>query len=59
MKVPEVLLSGNHALIERHRRKEALRRTLERRKDLLEKQELTQEEKRLLAEIRREDEAAS
>ena len=58
-KVPEVLLSGNHALIERHRRKEALRRTLERRKDLLEKQELTQEEKRLLAEIRREDEAAS
>jgi tRNA (guanine37-N1)-methyltransferase len=59
MAVPEVLLSGNHALIERHRRKEALRRTLERRPDLLANRELTQEEKRLLAEIRREGEAAS
>jgi tRNA (guanine37-N1)-methyltransferase len=59
MGVPEVLLSGNHALIERHRRKEALRRTLQRRPELLEHRELTQEEKRLLAEIRREGEAAS
>ncbi|HVP39967.1 MAG TPA: tRNA (guanosine(37)-N1)-methyltransferase TrmD [Candidatus Saccharimonadales bacterium] len=59
MAVPEVLLSGNHARIERHRRKEALRRTLERRPELLEHRELTPEEKRLLAEIRREGEAAS
>lgn len=59
MGVPEVLLSGNHALIERHRRKEALRRTLERRPELLTQRELTQDEKRLLAEIRREGEAAS
>ncbi len=59
MEVPEVLLSGNHALIERHRRKEALRRTLERRPELLKQRELTQEEKRLLAEIRREGEVAS
>ncbi|MBI5837941.1 MAG: tRNA (guanosine(37)-N1)-methyltransferase TrmD [Candidatus Eisenbacteria bacterium] len=59
MAVPEVLLSGNHALIERHRRKEALRRTLERRPELLDARTLTQEEKRLLAEIRREGEAAS
>jgi len=54
MRVPEVLLSGNHALIERHRRKEALRRTLERRPDLLTQRQLSQEERRLLAEIQRE-----
>ncbi len=36
MEVPEVLLSGNHALIERYRRKEALRVTRERRPELLE-----------------------
>jgi tRNA (guanine37-N1)-methyltransferase len=36
MPVPEVLLSGNHAEIERWRREEALRRTRERRPDLLE-----------------------
>src|SRR5437764_805291 len=35
--VPEVLLSGNHALIARWRRKQALQRTRERRPDLLER----------------------
>ena len=35
MKVPEVLLSGDHAAVERWRRNEALRRTLERRPELL------------------------
>jgi tRNA (guanine37-N1)-methyltransferase len=35
--VPEVLLSGNHAEIEAWRRTEALKRTLARRPDLLEK----------------------
>jgi len=35
MDVPAVLLSGNHGAIERWRRREALRRTLERRPDLL------------------------
>lgn len=35
MRVPDVLLSGNHAEIERWRREEALRRTRERRPDLL------------------------
>lgn len=59
MRVPDVLLSGNHALIERHRMKEALRRTLERRPDLLDKKTLTKEERRLLAEIRAEREPAS
>lgn len=43
--VPEVLLSGNHAEIERWRRQEALRRTRERRPDLLEKADLTDEER--------------
>lgn len=36
-KVPDVLLSGNHQEIEKWRREQALRRTLERRKDLLER----------------------
>ena len=35
MKVPDVLLSGNHAEIEKWRREQALQRTRERRPDLL------------------------
>jgi tRNA (guanine37-N1)-methyltransferase len=35
MKVPEVLLSGNHAEIERWRRQKALEKTLKIRKDLI------------------------
>lgn len=54
MVVPEVLLSGNHKEIWLWRRKEALRRTLERRPDLLEKISLSEEDKRLLTELRRE-----
>jgi tRNA (guanine37-N1)-methyltransferase len=50
-KVPEILLSGHHAKIERWRKKEALRRTLERRPDLLAKAELSGEEKLLLSEL--------
>lgn len=41
MPVPQVLLSGNHADIADWRRKQSLRRTLERRPDLLEKAELS------------------
>ena len=51
-KVPEILRSGNHAAIARWRRKESLRRTLERRRDLLETAELTDEDRKLLEEIR-------
>jgi tRNA (guanine37-N1)-methyltransferase len=54
MVVPDVLLSGNHRDIWLWRRKEALRRTLERRPDLLEKISLSDEDKRLLTELRRE-----
>lgn len=48
--VPEVLRSGDHARIARWRRAEALRRTLERRPDLLAGRELTEEERALLEE---------
>lgn len=54
LKVPDVLLSGNHQLIERWRKKESLRRTLLRREDLLEAKELTEEEIKLLKEIKAE-----
>ncbi len=52
--VPEVLRSGNHAAIARWRRKESLRRTLERRPDLLEAADLSDEDRALLDEIARE-----
>lgn len=39
MKVPDVLLSGNHALINKYRKEEQIKRTKERRPDLLEKSE--------------------
>lgn len=51
LKVPEVLLSGDHAEIERWRRTESLERTAERRPDLIEKAGLTEAEKRLVKKI--------
>ncbi|MER2040939.1 tRNA (guanosine(37)-N1)-methyltransferase TrmD [Desemzia incerta] len=53
MDVPEVLLSGNHKLIEEWREKESLRRTLERRPDLLDHVELTNQQKIWLEEFKR------
>jgi tRNA (guanine37-N1)-methyltransferase len=47
-KVPEVLLSGNHAEIARWRREQIIRRTLERRPDLLNKANLGLEDKKLV-----------
>lgn len=49
--VPEVLLSGNHARVDAWRRREALRRTLERRPDLLRRRALSDEERRWIAEL--------
>jgi len=49
--VPDILVSGNHALVARWRRREALRRTLTRRPDLIERHPLTEEERSMLAEI--------
>ena len=52
--VPEVLTSGNHAAIERWRRKESLRRTLRKRPELLQQACLGPEDEKLLFEIRGE-----
>jgi tRNA (guanine37-N1)-methyltransferase len=53
-KVPDVLLSGNHAAIARHRREQALRRTWERRPELLDNAALTDQDRRFLAALERE-----
>jgi tRNA (guanine37-N1)-methyltransferase len=54
-RVPDVLLSGNHAEIARWRRKESLRRTKERRPDLFEKLDLSsKEDLKLLRELEEE-----
>jgi tRNA (guanine37-N1)-methyltransferase len=58
-KVPDVLLSGNHAAISRWRRKESLRRTLARRPDLyaswlIENTPLTREDAKIIAELEHE-----
>ena len=51
MKVPEVLLNGNHDDIRRWRRRSALEKTLHNRPDLLDRVQLSEEDKTLLAEI--------
>ena len=54
--VPEILLSGNHAKVNQWRRKQALRRTRERRPDMYEKLDLSsKQDKKLLAEMEKED----
>jgi tRNA (guanine37-N1)-methyltransferase len=50
--VPAVLLSGNHGEVDRWRRRESLRRTLERRPDLLENAALSADDRRILDELR-------
>lgn len=50
-KVPEVLLSGHHANIEKWRRQQSILRTRDRRPDLFEKCELTEKEKKWLADL--------
>jgi tRNA (guanine37-N1)-methyltransferase len=59
MKVPEVLLSGNHEKIRLWRLKESLKLTLKKRPDLLAQKLLTKEETRLLKEIQIEQEQDS
>lgn len=54
--VPPVLLSGHHAEIRRWRRREALRRTGERRPDLLAAVDLDEEQREMIRELRREGE---
>jgi tRNA (guanine37-N1)-methyltransferase len=50
--VPEVLLSGDHARIEKWRREQALQRTLRRRPDILEKAELSEADKKILENLK-------
>jgi tRNA (guanine37-N1)-methyltransferase len=57
-RVPEVLMSGNHAVIGRWRRKQALGRTWDRRPDLIDEKSLSREDRQLLEEYRREQQAA-
>jgi tRNA (guanine37-N1)-methyltransferase len=51
MAVPEVLIGGNHEQIRKWRRGKALEKTLRNRPDLLERQPLSEEDKRFLAKI--------
>jgi len=58
LRVPEVLLSGNHELIRKWRRRESLRSTIALRPDLMADLVLTKEDRKLLVELER-DNAAS
>lgn len=55
LRVPEVLLNGDHAQIRLWRREQQLRKTMRNRPDLLEKAALSDEDRRLLERIRREE----
>jgi tRNA (guanine37-N1)-methyltransferase len=54
MAVPEVLVGGNHEQIRKWRRGKALEKTLRNRPDLLERQPLSKEDRKLLNELRSE-----
>jgi len=53
MKVPDTLLSGNHGAVERWRRQAALRRTMERRPDLMDRATLDEEDRNYLESIKK------
>lgn len=55
LKVPSILLSGNHGKIDEWRRTESLKKTLARRPDLLETAQLTPEDKQILRELQTPD----
>ena len=54
MKVPDVLLSGNHAKIEEWREEQSFRRTYTRRPDLFDVYELSPKQQQLLEKIKKE-----
>jgi tRNA (guanine37-N1)-methyltransferase len=56
MNVPEVLVGGNHEQIRKWRRKKALEKTLRNRPDLLDRETLSDADKRMLAELTAEKE---
>ena len=51
VKIPEILISGHHQNIEKWKREQSLITTLKKRPDLLEKANLTKEDRRFLAEF--------
>lgn len=53
-KVPAVLTSGNHAKVDEWREQQSLQRTLERRPDLLESAQLTDSQKKILSELKKQ-----
>lgn len=53
-KVPAVLTSGNHAKVDEWRAQQSLQRTLERRPDLLESAQLTDSQKKILSELKKQ-----
>ncbi len=55
--VPEVLISGDHSRVGAWRRKQALRRTLERRPDLLARTDLSDQDRRLLEDLQSQSDA--
>lgn len=52
IKVPEVLLSGHHANIDKWRREQSLKNTLNKRPELLKKANLTEEDKKILESLK-------
>ena len=52
LRVPDVLLSGHHGEVDRWRRREALRRTVDRRPDLLDTADLSDEDRRAVDDLR-------
>lgn len=54
-KVPEVLLSGDHAKIEKWRREQALQRTFDKRPDMIDKAELSEADKRFIEILKSQD----
>jgi len=54
-RVPEILLSGNHGAIHRWRRQQSLLRTWQKRPDLLQEEELSNEDRKLLSEARQKN----
>jgi tRNA (guanine37-N1)-methyltransferase len=55
LRVPAVLLSGNHEGVRRHRRREALERTWRRRPELFRDVTLDDDDRRFLIELARQD----
>lgn len=51
-KVPDVLLTGHHANVDKWRREQSLKRTAERRPDMLEKADLTKEDIKYLSQLK-------